>query len=159
MPGGFERKIYDTCSYQQRVADSTSPYQYRTYGGAHINGNKCRIPQSQYVNLVDVESELKNQTRLASQCNGFKYNPKTKLTANLGVSTYDKLIPINPEPRVCPKAEKLLYFNSGLRKVTGTGFVPPNEQNCGESASRPRFYRSPYASNKPSKVVVIVKRK
>lgn len=73
---GFSNKlIYDSCSYQQYLSDTTGPYQYQFYEGAHENRNKCKYDNFyRPYDLVDVESELKNQTRPATKCGIYKYN-------------------------------------------------------------------------------------
>ncbi len=136
MSGEFNKKTYDTCAFQQRVANSTSIHDHLTYRGKYVNGNKCHIPQQKYINLVDTETELKNQGRLASKCNMFQYHPfcKTRTSAcanNTCLSTFSKLVPINDEPRVCPDAERLLWFNSGLIKPLNPGFFSPEMSICG----------------------------
>lgn len=140
MSGGYNKKIYDTCAFQQRVADSVSECDYSMYRGKYVNGNRCHVPQCVYLNLVDVESELKNQTRLSSSCNMFKYHPSCKFDQkgnNTCISTFSKLNPIVLPPQVCPDAERLLYFNSGLKKPQNPGFVTPSLNVCNKAPVKP----------------------
>ncbi len=84
--------IYDKCAYGQRVATSTDPLKYQLYYGKFSNSarpNKEQLKDGQYEQCpsankcydkksllrVDVESDLKNITRVASQCVTFKYHP------------------------------------------------------------------------------------
>jgi hypothetical protein len=130
---GYNRQIYDYCNFQQRVADSTSELQYHLYRGYGVNCNRCHVDQPKYISLVDYESELKNITRLASKCNVFKYHPGCKYSSNkpnMCISTFDKNLPINLDPRVCPDAEAYLYFNSGLKKPTNPGYYLPDQPVC-----------------------------
>lgn len=71
--------IYDNCSYQQYLESINDHYHYRLYQGAYENINKCRKDNFYHpYDLVDVESDLKNTTRPASNCRMFKYNPSNK---------------------------------------------------------------------------------
>lgn len=158
MPGGFTRQKYDTCDFQQYVADSTSPYEWVTYRGRYVNGNKCHVPQRSYVDLVTVESELKNQGhRLASKCLMNKYHPACKSRPGRGgknkcFSTFSRMAPINPEPRVCPDAERALWFNNGLIRPKNPGFVSPNMTLGSTFGNLPRsISRNPYLPMKPKK--------
>ena len=94
--GSSNRQIYDSCNYQKRLYESTSPLAYQLYQGAHENCNKC-IYDKFYVpyqpEIVDIESELKNITRPLSDCDQFKYSPKCK-KSGLCVSTFDRTVPI-----------------------------------------------------------------
>lgn len=73
--GFSNRMIYDNCSYDQYLNDTIGPYQYQLYQGAHENNNKCKYDKFYHpYDLVDVESELKNQTRPATKCGIYKYN-------------------------------------------------------------------------------------
>jgi hypothetical protein len=80
------RLIYDACSYETKVKVSSGPYQYAIYNGKYENSSKCTLDKnivggnnvSLYSgNLVDLESDLRGQTRLASKCPSRKYIPKT----------------------------------------------------------------------------------
>lgn len=70
------RFIYDPCYEKMQKCDITEPLKYRTYQGAVENYSKCR---GKYFirpyDLVDIESELKNMTRPASECPQKKYLP------------------------------------------------------------------------------------
>ena len=76
---GFSNNlIYDNCSYQQYLNSNQLQAQYQLSMHPYENINKCRFDKFYHpYDLVDVESELRNQTRIASNCNMFKYNPKT----------------------------------------------------------------------------------
>jgi hypothetical protein len=74
--GGSNKLIYDNCDYNQWYHDTTSPYEHVTYEGKFENCGKCREKYFLHpYDLVDVESELRNQTRPASRCGSWKYNP------------------------------------------------------------------------------------
>ena len=78
------RLTYDQCAYKEALKQSTSQLDYNLYNGKFENTAKCRIEfgtvggngVSLYSgNLVDLESELRGQTRLASQCSETLYKP------------------------------------------------------------------------------------
>jgi len=80
----FTRTISDPCEYQTRLADSNSVLTYNLDPNRFYNCNECRIKQGivggnnvslSGCNLVDVESELRNQTRINSNCPQYKYLP------------------------------------------------------------------------------------
>jgi hypothetical protein len=128
--GSSNRQIYDTCNYEKRLYESTSPLAYQLYQGKFENCNKCVYDQF-YVpfqpEIVDVESELRNITRPLSDCDQFKYSPKCK-RSGLCVSTFDKTVPIVLAPEVCP----IIYNN--IPRQTKPGYTLPN----------PNFCKSPY---------------
>jgi len=124
--GSSNRPIYDACSYQKRLYESTSPLAYQLYQGKHENCNKC-IYDKFYVpyqpEIVDIESELKNITRPLSDCDQFKYSPKCK-KSGLCISTFDKTAPIVLAPEVCP----IIYNN--IPRQTNPGYRLPNPNFC-----------------------------
>ena len=82
------RLIYDTCAYKKRLDESTSPLQYHLNPLKYENCNKCRIelgvsqgPSASQIkgNLIDLENELRGQTRPLSSCDSRKYRPGQKL--------------------------------------------------------------------------------
>ncbi len=79
---GSNRLIYDDCYYKQYIHGSVSPFKYNMYEGKFENCGKCRKDKFYHpYDLVDIESELRNQTRPMSACGGWKYNPNTKMPA------------------------------------------------------------------------------
>ena len=81
------RLMYDSCAYEKSLQQSTSPLDYTLYTGKYENTAKCRIEfglvggngVSQYSgNLVDLESDLRGQTRAATLCPCKKYGPDCK---------------------------------------------------------------------------------
>jgi hypothetical protein len=79
--------MYDSCAYEKSLQQSTSPLDYALYTGKYENTAKCRIEfglvggngVSQYSgNLVDLESDLRGQTRAATLCPCKKYGPECK---------------------------------------------------------------------------------
>ncbi len=104
------RLKYDACAYESSLKQSTGPYDYMLYSGKFENSAKCRIEfgvvggngvSSYSGNLVDLESELRGQTRQASLCPSTMYNPNTnKMNGRLihqpscQIQNYPK-VPIN----------------------------------------------------------------
>tara|TARA_B100001175_G_C19469870_1_gene621155 strand:+ start:1222 stop:1635 length:414 start_codon:yes stop_codon:yes gene_type:complete len=85
------RLIYDSCAYQKELQQSTSPLDYALYTGKYENTAKCRMELgvvggngvSQFSgNLVDLESDLRGQTRDATLCPCRKYSPSGKEGCN-----------------------------------------------------------------------------
>lgn len=92
----FNRPIYDPCAYNKRLQESTSVLTYNLDPNRFYNCNQCRIGfgivggnqvSISQCNLVDLESDLRNQTRLYSQCPEKKYLPlcDPKCKSNTGL--------------------------------------------------------------------------
>ena len=86
------RLIYDSCAYQKTLQQSTAPMDYTMYTGKYENSAKCRVEfglssgngVSLYSgNLVDLESELRGQTRQASLCPSTMYSPNQAMNGKL----------------------------------------------------------------------------
>jgi hypothetical protein len=78
------RLMYDSCAYEKAINESTGPFAYTMYTGKYENCAKCRIELGQFGgngvslfsgNLVDLESDLRGQTRPASLCPKDKFHP------------------------------------------------------------------------------------
>ena len=79
------RLIYDTCAYKKELDQSTGSFSYSMYPGKYENCAKCRIELGQVGgngvsiysgNLVDLESDLRGQTKPASLCPQYHYQPQ-----------------------------------------------------------------------------------
>ncbi len=117
--GSSNKLIYDTCSYAQWVYASTEPLQYQLYMGKNENCGKCRKDTFWHpYDLVDVESELRNQTRPASKCGIFKYNPNNK-----------NQNPDEPPVVLAPECCSILHNN--IPKRTDVGYRLPDPNICG----------------------------
>ena len=81
----FNRLKYDTCSYEHSLAESVGTLGWILDPSRFENCNKCRIEfgvvggtNVSHIkgNLVDLETDLRGTTRLASKCPTLKYqNP------------------------------------------------------------------------------------
>ena len=85
------RLIYDQCAYKKRMQESTGSYSYSMYQGKYDNSSKCRIELGQVGgngvslysgNLVDLESDLRGQSRPASLCPSKKFHPECTVPSN-----------------------------------------------------------------------------
>ena len=122
--GSSNRTNNDVCAYEKRLYESTSPLAYRLYFGAQENCSKCVYDKFyRKYDLVDVESELRNQNRPLSQCDQFKYNPSCPKNRYC-MSTFDKSAPISYPPEVCP----IVYNN--IPKRTDVGYRLPSANIC-----------------------------
>lgn len=82
----FNRTIYDPCAYNKRLDENSNLLTYTLDPNKHYNCKPCAIPWTlggnvvsiQKCNLVDVESDLRNITRLYSTCPEKKYLPSCK---------------------------------------------------------------------------------
>ena len=89
------RLMYDSCAYKQKLGESTSPLNYNLYTGKYENCAKCRVEFGTVGgngvslfngNLVDLESDLRGQTRPLSNCSNKKFVPKcSSNTDNSGI--------------------------------------------------------------------------
>jgi len=122
--GSSNRTMYDNCAYQKNLYESTSPLSFTLYQGKFENCNKCVHDKfwTPY-QLVDIETELRNQNRPLSQCDQFKYSPNCK-RSNLCLSTFDPSIPVVPAPEVCP-----IVYNNIPKQLT-PGYSLPNPNFC-----------------------------
>lgn len=81
----FNRLIYDPCAYAKDLDQQSSILTYNLDPNKHYNCNPCRIGfgilggnvvSLDNTDLVSLESDLRNQTRLASKCPERKYLPQ-----------------------------------------------------------------------------------
>lgn len=88
----YNRLSYDTCEYKKRLQQSVGPLQYVLNPMKYENCNKCRHEfglvdgpaVSQVVgNLVDLENDLRGQTRQFSLCPSMKYQPSPGTTIDI----------------------------------------------------------------------------
>lgn len=89
------RLKYDTGAYAKSLQESTSPLDYMLYTGKFENCAKCRIEFGVVGgngvslfsgNLVDLESELRGQTRIASLNPETMYNPEDNTSNSMKLS-------------------------------------------------------------------------
>lgn len=80
----FNRLMYDTCAYRKELDQSTGSLSYTLNPLKFENCNKCRMELGivggtavSHIqgNLVDLENDLRGQTRSASNCPSKHYQP------------------------------------------------------------------------------------
>lgn len=80
----YNRLIYDTCAYKKELDQSTGPLSYTLNPIKFENCNKCRMELGivggtavSHIqgNIVDLENDLRGQTRPASNCPSKHYTP------------------------------------------------------------------------------------
>ena len=103
----FTRLDYDNCAYAKELEQSTTPLEYLMYKGKHENCKNCPDHENNldFAARADIESELRNITRLSSKCPSKKYDPKKPYSATK-----------NTNPHICD------IRPHGLPKPTGPGF-------------------------------------
>ena len=96
----YNRLIYDTCSYEHELTESVGPLAYQLDPSRYEHCNKCRFELGllggnnvSHIkgNLVDLETELRGQTRLQSKCPGMKYQMPCPKTDDLNNCKYNKV--------------------------------------------------------------------
>ena len=127
--GSSDKNIYGGCESQQRLETSTRPFEYQMYFGKNENCKKCTengVWYKQNPTIVNIESELRNQTRPLSYCNSMKYNPNCTPSPTC-ISTFDPNAPKVLSPSLCP-----IVFNN-IPKPTSTGMVPVDLNFCNQN--------------------------
>ena len=81
----FNRIMYDNCAYNSNIKQSKAPNNYMLYPGKYYNNKQCRnelgLVGGSGVslfpgNLVDLESDLRGQSRALSGCPEKQYQPR-----------------------------------------------------------------------------------
>ena len=82
----FNRLTYDQCAYDKALLQSTSPLNYIINPIKYENCQKCRMELGvvggtavSHItgNLVDLENDLRNQTRPNTHCPTYKFTPRS----------------------------------------------------------------------------------
>lgn len=109
----FNRTIYDSCSYKQDLQENVSTLSYILSPYRYEHKDKCRH-QLGFIggtnvshvkgNLVDLDSELRGQTRVISKCQTNLYVP-----TNDGIIKNDKTQPIDTSKLHLPSCQSIMY--------------------------------------------------
>lgn len=109
----FNRTIYDSCSYKQELQENVSTLSYILSPYRYEHKDKCRH-QLGFIggtnvshvkgNLVDLDSELRGQTRIISKCQTNLYVP-----TNDGIIKNDKTQPIDTDKLHLPACQSIMY--------------------------------------------------
>ena len=124
----FNRTTYDNCSYKQELQGNVSTLSYLLSPYRYEHENKCRhqlgflggtVVSHIQGNLVDLDSELRGQTRIVSKCMDNLYVPTED-----GIIKNDKTPPIDTTMLHLPACQSIMY-----REVP----MPPkiNYDKCG----------------------------
>jgi hypothetical protein len=79
----FSKSLYDECNLKKKEQESTGPFNWIT-DPIYESPSACFLDESPFMHnnfysipssKVDVESDLRNQTRLLSRCPEARYNP------------------------------------------------------------------------------------
>ena len=109
----FNRTKYDTCSYKQDLQESVSTLSYILSPFRYEHKDKCRHQLGllggtaiSHVkgNLVDLDSELRGQTRILSKCHTNLYVPTED-----GIIKNDKTAPIDTTMLHLPACQSIMY--------------------------------------------------
>ena len=107
------RTIYDTCSYKQNLQESVSTLSYILSPFSYEHKDKCRHQLGliggtsvSHIkgNLVDLDSELRGQTRIVSKCMDNLYVPTED-----GIIKNDKTAPIDTTMLHLPACQSIMY--------------------------------------------------
>lgn len=112
----FNRLNYDTCSYNKKLQESTSPLSYQMSRFKFENCSRCTYNGKHYApfDLVDEESNLKGITQQKTKCPSKLYNPSC-IKSNSCWSTYD--MPIVYPANLCP-----IVWND-MKKMNAPGYI------------------------------------
>jgi len=109
----FNRTKYDSCSYKQNLKESVDTLGYILTPFRYEHSNKCRH-QLGFVggtsvshikgNIVDLESELRGQTRYVSKCGQNYYIPTDD-----NVVKNDKTEPIDTSLKHLGSCQSIMY--------------------------------------------------
>jgi len=109
----FNRTIYDNCSYKQDLQENVSTLSYILSPYRYEHKDKCRNQLGliggtsvSHIkgNLVDLDSELRGQTRIISKCQANSYVP-----TNDGIIKNDKTEPIDTTMLHLPSCQTIMY--------------------------------------------------
>jgi len=109
----FNRSIYDTCTYKQNLQENVSTLSYILSPFRYEHKDKCRHQLGLIAgtsvshikgNMVDLDSELRGQTRYVSKCGDNLYVPTgDNLIKN------DKTSPIDTSMLHLPACQRIMY--------------------------------------------------
>lgn len=100
----FSRSLYDECALKKKDEESAGPFQYMTDSQVSESTSSCFLGASPFQHnqlhsisseYVDIESDLRGQTRNLSKCPEHKYNPNTAKPTSFSVKqcTDNLLVP------------------------------------------------------------------
>ncbi len=114
----FNKLKYDTCAYKKDLDQSVGPLSYILNPIKYENCNKCRhefgLVGGSAVshirgNLVDLENDLRNQTRPASSCPSKKFQPISGNKINIEASQCSSARSIDITPMHLSPCQMIRY--------------------------------------------------
>jgi len=110
----FNHLTYDECSYAKKLGENANTLMYMLDNNKFEHEQKCRhelgivggtaVSHSKG-NLVDLESDLRGQTRLMSMCASRQWMP----TPEGGLIVNEKTTPINTAMQHLPSCQMIRY--------------------------------------------------
>jgi hypothetical protein len=100
----FTRSAYDQCALDKKLQESTGPFNYATDSEIIESKQSCFLGASPFMHnqfpsipkeSIDIESDLRGQTRNLSKCPSQKYNPNQQapFTSSIKECTDITLVP------------------------------------------------------------------
>ena len=126
------RLRYDTCAYKVDINQSCGPLSYLLNPMAYENCSKCRhefgLVGGQDVsnikgNMVDLENDLRGQTRLATKCPTKKYSPVVGNTLVIQGNACNKTRTVDLSKNHLPSCQ---YIKRPVVSLP----MPPNLDSC-----------------------------
>ncbi len=134
----YNRLRYDDCQYKTDLGQSVGPLSYILNPMKYENCNKCSHqfglvdgPAVSIIkgNLVDLESDLRNQTRPASNCPSKKFHPTTGNTISLEPSQCNTTRTIDITPMHLTPCQMIRYPPIPLPPAPKIESCPPPFMN------------------------------
>ncbi len=128
----YNRLIYDQCSYKKELDQSVGPLSYLLNPMKYENCNKCRNEfgllggaNVSHIkgNLVDLENDLRGQTRPNTRCPDKKYKPSKTNTLSFPGTGCGKPRTVDLTPVHLPSCQMIRYPPTPLPP-------PPNYEHC-----------------------------
>jgi hypothetical protein len=123
----FSRSLYDDCSLEKKNKESVAPFEWATDASVIESKKACYLSASPFMHnpfnsipssFVDIESELKGQTRNLSKCPENKFNPY-----NFKMPTFNQL-PECIDKELVPEYTRLNRSCNVLSEISINRFDP-----------------------------------
>ncbi len=138
MSGRFTRKMYDGCSMQQNVKQSTDPLELVLDVNKYVHCNNICRPTAHFppnaAQLVDVESSLMGIDKLASDCDSSKH---PFCGPNGCLLTKDPRVAPHITPYACERGHlgDNAVVTTNMQMPLNSGYRVPNTNICGSQGN------------------------
>ena len=150
----YNRLRYDQCAYKKELDQSVGPLAYMLYPGRYENCSKCRhefgllggtAVSHIKGNLVDLENDLRGQTRAATKCPAKKFKPNNSNTIEIVGNHCNEPRTVDLTPVHLPSCQMIRYPSTPLPPAQDYGQCPapcvesqkpcqnPKDYSCGAS--------------------------